>query len=130
MICRCAMTCGMMPREITTCSTHPDCPSLMTHCAGIVEVNRNNFHVRVKSVFVEEYSKSSKISQVIMTRLMKVLEVLDCFLKGDDKPFPRDVPSQWHLLSLVDVPNFSSKCFASSARVTHQVHHCENDIPD
>ena len=57
-------------REMTACSTHPDCPSLTTWYgwSGIVEINGGNFDVRVKSVLVEQYSTSTIMSHVEMTR--------------------------------------------------------------
>ena len=78
-------------------------------CSGIVQVNGGNFDVRVKGVLVERYSTSSKMSHFKMTRPVIVLEVLDCFLQGDDMPFSRNVFLN-DLLSLVVVPDSSSKC--------------------
>ena len=68
-----------------------------------MEVNRSNFDVLVKSVFVEQHRTPSMCHKEPIRQVL-VVKIFKCFLQGDDVPLPCNVfVFRWILLFHVEV---------------------------
>ena len=54
-----------------------------------MKVNRRDLDVRKESILVEQDRTTSTVCHVEAIRQELVLEVIKCFLQGDDVPLPR-----------------------------------------